>query len=108
MVELQDFEMAEHLRTEEEIQLYLNEVLKEDDVDLILSALGDIAKARNMSQIAREAGVSREGLYKAFSGKGNPTFSTVLKVMRALNLTFEVKQANHAYIFSGVGRCGRH
>ena len=90
MVELQDFEMAEHLRTEEEIQLYLNEV------DLILSALGDIAKARNMSQIAREAGVSREGLYKAFSGKGNPTFSTVLKVMRALNLTFEVKQANHA------------
>lgn len=88
--------MAEHLRTEEEIQLYLNEVLKEDDVDLILSALGDIAKARNMSRIAREAGVSREGLYKAFSGKGNPTFSTVLKVMRALNLTFEVKQANHA------------
>ena len=65
-------------------------------MDLILSALGDIAKARNMSQIAREAGVSREGLYKAFSGKGNPTFSTVLKVMRALNLTFEVKQANHA------------
>ena len=88
--------MAEHLRSEEEIQLYLNQVLKEDDVDLILSALGDIAKARNMSQIAREAGVSREGLYKAFSGKGNPTFSTVLKVMRALNLTFEVKQANHA------------
>ncbi|MBE4912103.1 addiction module antidote protein [Haemophilus parainfluenzae] len=95
MVELQDFEMAEHLRSEEEIQLYLNEVLKEDDVDLILSALGDIAKARDMSQIAREAWVSREGLYKAFSGKGNPTFSTVLKVMRALNLTFEVKQATH-------------
>ncbi|MDG6829048.1 addiction module antidote protein [Glaesserella parasuis] len=97
MVELQDFDMAEHLRSEEEIQLYLNEVLKEDDVDLILSALGDIAKTRNMSQIARrEAGVSREGLYKAFSGKGNPTFFTVLKVMRALNLTFEVKQAVHA------------
>ncbi|MDD0824625.1 putative addiction module antidote protein [Mannheimia sp. AT1] len=93
MVELQDFDMAEHLRSEEEIQAYLNEVLKEDDVDLILSALGDIAKARNMSQLAREVGVSREGLYKAFSGKGNPTFSTVLKVMKALNLTFEVKQA---------------
>ena len=77
-------------------KLYLNEVLKEDDVDLILSALGDIAKARNMSRIAREAGVSREGLYKAFSGKGNPTFSTVLKVMRALNLNFEVQQATHA------------
>ena len=96
MVELQDFDIAEHLRSEEEIQLYLNEVLKEDDVDLILSALGDIAKARNMSQLAREVGVSREGLYKAFSGNGNPTFSTVLKVMKALNLTLEVKQAAHA------------
>ena len=96
MIELQDFDMAEHLRSEEEIQAYLNEVLKEDDVDLILSALGDIAKARNMSQLARETGVSREGLYKAFSGNGNPTFSTVLKVMKALNLTLEVKQAAHA------------
>ncbi|WP_373766360.1 addiction module antidote protein [Glaesserella sp.] len=96
MAELQDFDMAEHLRSEEEIQLYLNEVLKEDDVDLILSALGDIAKARNMSQLAREVGVSREGLYKALSGNGNPTFSTVLKVMKALNLTLEVKQATHA------------
>ncbi|WP_279717460.1 addiction module antidote protein, partial [Chelonobacter oris] len=57
MVELQHFDMAEHLRSEEEIQAYLNEVLKEDDVDLILSALGDIAKARNMSQLARETGV---------------------------------------------------
>ncbi|MDY4478551.1 MAG: addiction module antidote protein [[Pasteurella] aerogenes] len=94
MVELQDFDMAEHLRNEEEIQLYLNEVLKEDDVDLILSALGDIAKARNMSQLARDVGVSREGLYKAFSGKGNPTFSTVLKVMKALNLKLEVKRDN--------------
>lgn len=90
---LQDFDMAEHLRTEEEIQLYLNEVLKENDVELILSALGDIAKARNMSQLARETGVSREGLYKAFSGGGNPSFATILKVMKALNLTFEAKQA---------------
>lgn len=96
MMELQDFDIAEHLRTEEEIQLYLNEVLQENDVDLILSALGDIAKARNMSQLAREVGVSREGLYKAFSGKGNPTFSTVLKVMKALNLSFEVKRVTHA------------
>ncbi|RZN55532.1 putative addiction module antidote protein [Avibacterium paragallinarum] len=78
------------------MQLYLNEVLQENDVDLILSALGDIAKARNMSQLAREVGVSREGLYKAFSGKGNPTFSTVLKVMKALNLSFEVKRVTHA------------
>ncbi|MDH2923966.1 putative addiction module antidote protein [Nicoletella semolina] len=96
MIELQDFDVAEHLRNEEEIQAYLNEVLKEDDVDLILSALGDIAKARNMSQLARETGVSREGLYKAFSGKGNPTFATVLKVMKALNLNIEIKQVAQA------------
>ncbi|KAA6208121.1 addiction module antidote protein [Avibacterium paragallinarum] len=96
MMELQDFDIAEHLRSEEEIQLYLNEALQENDVDLILSALGDIAKARNMSQLAKEVGVSREGLYKAFSGKGNPTFSTVLKVMKALNLSFEVKRVTHA------------
>ena len=96
MVELQEFDVAEHLRSEEEIQLYLNEVLKENDVDLILSALGDIAKARNMSQLAKKAGVSREGLYKALSGKGNPTFSTVLKVMKALNLSFEAKRVTQS------------
>ncbi|WP_439258246.1 addiction module antidote protein [Lonepinella sp. BR2271] len=91
MVELQNFDIAEHLKSEEQIQLYLNEILQEDNVELILSALGDIARARNMSQIAREAGVTREGLYKALSGKGNPTFSTVLKVMKALNLRMEIK-----------------
>ncbi len=55
--------------------------------------LGDIAKARNMSQIAREVGITREGLYKALSGRGNPTFATVFKVMQALNLNLEVKHA---------------
>lgn len=94
MVEkLHDFDMSEHLRTEEEIQLYLNEILAEGDVNLLLSALGDIAKARNMSQIAREVGVTREGLYKALSGQGNPTFATVFKVMLALNLNLEVRHA---------------
>ncbi|KGQ40184.1 putative addiction module antidote protein [Gallibacterium anatis] len=94
MVEkLHDFDMSEHLRTEEEIQLYLNEILAEGDVNLLLSALGDIAKARNMSQIAREVGVTREGLYKALSGQGNPTFATVFKVMQALNLNLEVRHA---------------
>ncbi|KGQ37661.1 MULTISPECIES: addiction module antidote protein [Gallibacterium] len=91
--QLKDFDMSEHLRTEEEIQLYLNEILSEGDIDLLLSALGDIAKARNMSQIAREVGVTREGLYKALSGRGNPTFATVFKVMQALNLNLEVKHA---------------
>ncbi|MCW9714806.1 addiction module antidote protein [Avibacterium avium] len=91
MEKLTDFDVAEYLNNEDEMQLYLNEVLQEDNMELILSALGDIAKARNMSQLSRETGISREGLYKALSGSGNPTFATVLKVMKALNLTFQVK-----------------
>ncbi|MEE6031123.1 addiction module antidote protein [Avibacterium paragallinarum] len=91
MEKLTDFDVAEYLNNEDEMQLYLNEVLQEDNMELILSALGDIAKARNMSQLSRETGISREGLYKALSGSGNPTFATVLKVIKALNLTFQVK-----------------
>lgn len=74
MVELQDFEMAEHLRTEEEIQLYLNEVLKEDDVDLILSALGDIAKARNMSQLPEKQVWAVRDYTKPFQARGIQPF----------------------------------
>lgn len=62
MEKLYDFDIAEYLRTEEEIQLYLNEVLQEGNITLILSALGDIARARNISQLSRETGISREGL----------------------------------------------
>ena len=94
--QLKDFDVAEHLTSEEEIQLYLNEILQEDNIELILSALGDIDRARNMSQIARDAGISREGLYKALSGTGNPTFATVMKVMKALNLQFQVQQSRFA------------
>ncbi|KYK95134.1 addiction module antidote protein, partial [Aggregatibacter actinomycetemcomitans] len=57
---------------------------------------GDIARARNMSQIARETGMSREGLYKALSGTGNPTFATVIKVMKALNLQLQVQPSGYA------------
>lgn len=93
MEQLRDFDIAEHLTNEEEISLYLNEILKEDNVELVLSALGDIARARNMSQISRETGISREGLYKALSNTGNPSFATVLKVMKSLNLQLEIKRA---------------
>ncbi|MFZ7128889.1 addiction module antidote protein [Avibacterium avium] len=91
MEKLTDFDVAEYLNDEDEMQLYLNEVLQEDSMELILSALGDIAKARDISQLSRETGISREGLYKALSGSGNPTFATILKVIKALNLTFQVK-----------------
>ena len=80
------WDSAEHLKTEEDMQLYLEACLEEagDDPALIIHALGVIARAKNMSQLSRVTGMSREGLYKALSPEGNPTFSTVAKVAKAL------------------------
>ncbi|MDE9488187.1 addiction module antidote protein [Xenorhabdus bovienii] len=85
-VKLKEYDIAEHLNSEEEMQMYLNEILEDGDPVLVLSALGDIARAKNMSQLSREVGMSREGLYHALSGKGNPTFSAMLKITKALGL----------------------
>jgi len=85
-VKIKEYDIAEHLNSEEEMQLYLNEILEDGDPALFLSALGDIARAKNMSQLSREVGMSREGLYHALSGKGNPTFSSMLKITKALGL----------------------
>ena len=68
------YDTADYLQSEEEIAAYLEAVMEEGDPALIAAALGDIAKARNISQLARDVGMSREGLYKALSGEGNPTF----------------------------------
>ena len=82
------FDSADYLDTQEDFRLYLDACTEEDpgDGSLIRAALLDIARARNMSQLAREVGISREGLYKALSDKGNPSFAVVLKVARALGL----------------------
>ncbi|MCC8459426.1 addiction module antidote protein [Photorhabdus aegyptia] len=85
-MKLKEYDIAEHLNSEEEMQMYLNEVMEDGDPALVLSALGDIASARNMSQLSREVGMSREGLYHALSGKGNPTFSAMMKITKALGL----------------------
>lgn len=85
-VKLKAWDSAEHLKTEEEMALYLEACLEEGDPALIAHALGVIAKARGMSQLARDTGLSRESLYKALSGEGNPEFSTVMKVVKALGL----------------------
>ena len=77
---------AEHLETEEDMAAYLEAALEDGNPALIAAALGDIARAKGMSQIARETGLGRESLYKALSPDGNPEFSTVLKVVRALGL----------------------
>ncbi|MEI6391884.1 MAG: addiction module antidote protein [Verrucomicrobiota bacterium] len=82
------YDVAEHLRTPEEMAAYLEACLEEADGDaaFIAKALGDIARARGMTQVARDAGMSRESLYKALSGKRSPGFDTILKVIEALGL----------------------
>lgn len=82
------YDVAEQLRTPEEMAAYLDAWLEEapDDAAGIARALGDIARARGMTQVARDAGLSRESLYKALSESGNPSFATILKVARALGV----------------------
>jgi probable addiction module antidote protein len=86
------YDVAEHLRTPEEMAAYLDASIEEanGDAAFVAKALGDIARARGMTEIARETGLSRESLYKALSGDRNPEFSTILKVVRALGLTLSV------------------
>lgn len=82
------YDVSEHLRTPEEMAAYLEACIEEanGDASFIAKALGDIAKAKGMSQVARETGLSRESLYKALSGERSPGFDTILKVMNALGL----------------------
>lgn len=89
------YDVAEQLRTPEEMAAYLDAWLAEapDDAAGIARALGDIARAKGMSQVARDAGLSRESLYKALSETGNPSFSTVLKVARALGMRLHAEAA---------------
>jgi len=82
---------AEHLATEEDMAAYLEAALEEDDPQLFAAALGDIARAKGMTEIARKAGLGRESLYKALAPNGNPEFATVLKVMRSLGLKLHAK-----------------
>jgi len=86
------WDVTEHLRTREDARLYLEACAEEDpgDGSLIRAALNDIARAGNMSQLARDAGMSREGLYKALSEDGNPSFATVMRVTRALGLQVRI------------------
>ena len=89
------YDVAEHLRTPEEMAAYLEACLDEADGDatFIAKALGDIARAKGMSQVARDAGLSRESLYKALSGERSPSFDTILKVMAALGLKLHAEAA---------------
>ena len=89
------YDVAAQLRTPEEMAAYLDAWLGEapDDAAGIARALGDIARAKGMTQVAREAGLSRESLYRALSADGNPSFATVLKVARALGMKLHAEVA---------------
>ena len=89
------YDVAEPLRTPEEMAAYLEACLEEADGDaaFIAKALGDIARAKGMTQVARDAGLSRESLYKALSGERNPGFDTILKVIAALGLKLHAEAA---------------
>ncbi len=90
------YDVALHLRTPEEMAAYLEACIEESDGDaaFIAKALGDIARARGMSQVARDAGLSRESLYKALSGDRTPSFDTILKVVDALGLKLHAEAAD--------------
>lgn len=89
------YDVAEHLRTPEEMAAYLDAWLEEapDDAAGIARALGDIARAKGMSQVAKDSGLSRESLYRALSAEGNPSFATVLKVAKALGVKLHAAAA---------------
>jgi probable addiction module antidote protein len=84
------WDAAESLETKADIAAYLDAVLEDGDPDLLKAALGDVARARGMTEIAQAAGLGRANLYKALSPAGNPEFATVAKVLKALGLRLTV------------------
>lgn len=89
------YDVVDYLKSEEDLAAYLEACMEEagDDAAYIAAALGDIARARGMAQLAKDTGISREGLYKALSPEGNPSLATVLKVVKALGLKLTAKVA---------------
>ena len=85
-----DFDPSEYLKDEDDIAIYLTIVIEENDPSLLAAALGDIARARGMSEVARDAGITREALYKALRPNASPRFETISKVCMALGVKLEV------------------
>ena len=91
-IKLRKWDSAEHLKTEEDMQAYLQACIEEsnNDAAFIAKALGNIARAKGMAQLSKDTGLGRESLYKALSGEVNPSFDTVIKVVKALNLRLTI------------------
>ena len=84
------WDAADYLDTEADIAAYLNAAFEDGDTSVIAAALGDVARAKGMTQLAKETGITRDGLYKALSPTGNPSFDTVQKILRAFGLKLDV------------------
>ena len=89
-IEIKPWDAADHLKTDEDTVNYLEAALEDGDASLVSAVLGDIARARGMTDIARIAGLGRESLYKSLKPGGNPSFATVLKVLKALGFALHV------------------
>lgn len=84
------WDASEYWTTEGDIAAYLNAALEDGDISVIATALGDVARTKGMTQLAKETGITRDGLYKALSPTGNPSFDTVQKAIRAFGLKLDV------------------
>ncbi|WP_237153971.1 addiction module antidote protein [Oryzibacter oryziterrae] len=89
-IEITKWDAADHLDSDEKVALYLEAAFEDGDPAVIAAAIGDVARARGMAQVAKDAGLSRESLYKALSEAGNPAFATIMKVTKALGFTMTI------------------
>jgi probable addiction module antidote protein len=97
-IKTKPFDPAEYLDDSESVAAYMTEALESGDPAFVADALGVVARARGMTEVAREAGVSRESLYRALSAEGNPEFATVLRVVQALGLQLCVTSAKRGHV----------
>lgn len=95
IAELPEFDMAEHLESDQAIAEYLTIVLEENDPAELTAALGTIARARGMTEVARSSGLTREALYKALRPTSQPRFDTIMKVLSSMGLKLSVQPASH-------------
>jgi probable addiction module antidote protein len=87
-----EWDMAENINTKEEVFAYLQGAIEENDIETLLDVIGAIARSKGMMVIAKELGLSRESLYKSLSSDGNPSFSTILKVLDLLGYKMQIMQ----------------
>jgi len=93
-VNITPYDTVDYLKTEDDIAGYIDAVLEENDPALLLAALGDVARARGMTEVAREVGASREHLYRSLSATGNPSAATLLKIVHALGIQLHAAPIN--------------